>query len=274
MPSDSSLGFNQLVATPNGPFLVNRNDQYVGRSWIEYGEFSEEEGKFLDDLISPGDIVLEVGANMGSHTVRMARKVEHGRVIAFEPQRLIFQLLCANVALASLKNVECHWAALGAKRGGIEVPELDPDEPNNFGALSLNLGEAGQKVPCYTADEIFVLPRLDLIKIDVEGMEAEVIIGASRLIKEHQPLLYVENDRIDHSENLMRIIDSMGYAMYWHTPPLFSLDNPAHKEEDIFGSIASCNMFCAPKHMQQHIDIPKIENFTENPLKPCQVQAA
>lgn len=274
MPSTSSVGFTELVQSRTGPFLCLKNDKYIGRSFIEYGEFSKQEGDFLASLLEPGAFVLEVGANMGSHTIKMAQKVEDGRVFAFEPQRIIFQLLCANVALNNLKNVECHWAALGASNCQIEVQELDPDLENNFGALPLNIGLPGRRIPCYAADDIFSFPRLDLIKIDVEGMEKEVIRGAVGLINKHKPMLYVENDRLENSETLMKMIDGLGYAMYWHTPPLFDSDNFYGKSIDIFGNVASFNMVCAPEHMQKYFDMPKITDFTEHPLKSCQQAAA
>jgi FkbM family methyltransferase len=274
MPSDSSVGFTELVQSRTGPFLCLKNDKYIGQSFIQYGEFSRQEGDFLASLLEPGDFVLEVGANMGAHTVKMAQAVEWGRVFAFEPQRIIFQILCANVALNNLKNVECHWAALGASNCQIEVQDLDPDKENNFGALPLNIGLPGKRVPCYAADDIFNFPRLDLLKIDVEGMEKDVIRGAVNLINQHQPMLYVENDRVENSEALMRMIDGLGYAMYWHTPPLFDSDNFYGKSEDIFPGVASFNMVCAPEHMQKHFDMPKITDFTLHPIKSWQQAAA
>ena len=90
----------------HGLVAYNRNDQYVGRSLQVYGEYSELEAQFLAAWLQPGDVVVEAGANIGPVTVPLARAVgPEGRVYAYEPQRLVFQLLCCNLALNELGNV-------------------------------------------------------------------------------------------------------------------------------------------------------------------------
>ena len=80
--------------------LYNPRDMYIGRSLDLYGEFSEGEVEVFAQILREGDLALDLGANIGCHTVFMAKKVgDKGVVIAVEPQRLIFQLLSANVAL-------------------------------------------------------------------------------------------------------------------------------------------------------------------------------
>src|SRR5690606_28828206 len=90
----------------HGPMLFNKRDLYVGRSLATYGEFSEAEIGLFRQILRPGGVVVEAGANIGAHTVPLARMVgESGAVVAFEPQRLQFQLLCANLALNGMINV-------------------------------------------------------------------------------------------------------------------------------------------------------------------------
>src|SRR3954469_8060635 len=96
-------GFNHLRDCRHGPMLFNINDKYIGRSLELYGEFSEPEITLLTSYLRPTDTVVEVGANVGAHTVPRAQAVSGGgEVVAFEPQRLIFQTLCANLALNSI----------------------------------------------------------------------------------------------------------------------------------------------------------------------------
>ena len=72
------------------------SDLYVGRSLELYGESSEFEGELFAQLCRPGQIVVEVGAHIGSHTIHLAKLVgPAGTVYAFEPQRIIFQIMCA-----------------------------------------------------------------------------------------------------------------------------------------------------------------------------------
>ena len=253
----------------DGYFLYNVNDQYVGKSIERYGEFSWFESHLFEQICRPGGIVVEVGANIGAHTVGLARKVgPTGSVYAFEPQRLPFQTLCANVSLNSLANVECHWAALGERAGAIRVPEADPNANANFGGVSLAGGAPGRQVPCMTLDSLIALPRLDLVKIDVEGMEADVIRGGRAAIGKFKPFLYVENDRVDLSEALMRLIDSLGYRMYWHMPALFNPANFYAESDNIFSNIASFNLLCVHRDTGTELQgFDEVSDFSVHPLK-------
>jgi len=85
---------------------------------------------------------------------------------------------------------------------------------------------------------------LRFLKIDVEGMEEEVLRGASDTIRRLQPLLYVENDRFDRSLSLMTCLEQLGYLMYWHTPPLFNPDNFRRNPVNEFPGVVSVNLFC------------------------------
>lgn len=246
--------YNALRATRYGMMLYNRNDAYVGRSIELYGEFSEGETELFAWCIRPGMLVLDVGANIGAHTLWLARAVgPTGAVIAFEPQRLVFQTLCANVALNSLTNVHCLQRALGPERGAITVPTLDPTRPQNFGGLSIEGHQTGEQVDLARLDDMG-LPRCDFIKLDVEGMEQGVLEGARETIAKYRPLLYVENDRKDRSDALIRCIAALGYDLWWHRPPLFNPDNHDGNPENAFGRIVSVNMFCAPKEHAYEVD--------------------
>ena len=264
-----SPDFNQLIEARDGYMLYNVNDSYIGKAIEAYGEFSGLEFNLLQQLCAAGDVVIEVGSNIGAHTVGLAKAVgPNGRVIAFEPQRIAFQTLCANMAINSLTNVDCHWSAAGTSKGSILVPEIDPRKPNNFGGVSLINSSRGTKVPCIRLDDLEDITRLRLIKIDVEGMEADVIRGASQLIEKFKPCLYVENDRIDSSEALMRLIDSLGYQMYWHTPPLFNPENFFGKTENIYPNIVSLNMLCLHKDVPAKVEgIAQITDFQSHPMK-------
>jgi FkbM family methyltransferase len=237
-------GSSALKACRHGPMLYNRHDAYIGRSLEDYGEFSGEEVDLFRQLLKPGDVVIEAGANIGAHTVPLAQMVgSTGAVHAFEPQRILHQMLCANVALNGLKNVHAHHAALGAEAGSITVPSLDYDRPNNFGGLSLGGTAPGETVPLRMIDEL-ELPRVNLIKADVEGMEHEVLSGGRATIERCRPLLYVEDDRAEKSKALAQLIASFGYRMYRHTPPLFRPRNYFENPVNVFGGVVSKNLLC------------------------------
>jgi hypothetical protein len=89
----------------HGTMMYLRNDVYIGRSLNDYGEYSEAEVDLFRQFLTPGDVALDVGANIGAHTIPMAQIVgPSGSVYAFEPQRIVFQILCGNVALNELGN--------------------------------------------------------------------------------------------------------------------------------------------------------------------------
>jgi FkbM family methyltransferase len=241
---------NRLVAGRHGYFLVNRYDEYVGQALFRYGEYGELEWEVLAQLIKPGATVVEVGANIGSHTVSLARAVgPTGRVIAIEPQRVIHQYLCANIALNALDNVACHWAACGSAPGTLTVPHLDYFAPRlqNFGGLSLAPDGEGERVPVVRLDDLAEGHTVSLIKIDVEGMEGEVLRGAAGLIVAGRPILYVENDRPAKSDELLLLIWSMNYRTFWHIPRLYNPNNFFAENENIYADLASFNLLCLPK---------------------------
>jgi FkbM family methyltransferase len=249
LPDTAELSATALKQCRYGRMLYLRRDQYIGRSLDLYGEFSEGECQLFAQLLQPGQIVAEIGANIGAHTVYLAKRVgPSGTVLAFEPQRAMFYLLCANLALNEQFQVHAYRTALGAAPGSIKVPAVDHRAAGNFGGVSLHHGETGEDVPLVTLDG-FALPSLRLLKVDVEGMETEVLLGARQTIARCRPILYVENDRQEKSAQLIRTIEDLGYDLYWHLPPLFSPDNFAGCRDNVFPGIVSENMLGIPKEM-------------------------
>ena len=257
-------GFNELQFCRGGPMVYNRFDQFVGGSLSKYGEFSVGEQQMFRELVRLGHVVIEAGANIGAHTVDLARLVgAAGAVHAFEPQRIVFQTLCANLALNQLTNVFAYQAALGAECASILVPPMDPSVPSNFGGVSLQGVAAGESVPLVAVDSLD-LPACHFIKIDVEGMEVEVLRGATGTIDIHRPVLYVENDREERSEELLTLLFGLDYAVYWHLPLLFNPDNFAGVREDIFPLVRSANVLCVPSETKRAVvDLRRIASTKE-----------
>jgi FkbM family methyltransferase len=255
--------FNRQKACRYGQMLYNVHDMYIGRSLDLYGEYSEGEVELFRQILRPGDFAVEVGANYGAHTVFLAQQVgPTGVVAAFEPQRIVFQTLCANIALNNLPNIIALHEAVGAESGSIKVPVLDYSKTNNFGGLSLGKFEVGEDVPVVTLDSK-PLKRCNFLKIDVEGMEEQVLRGAARAIERFKPVMYVENDKPDKSDDLVRYIDSLDYNMYWHKPYYFSPNNFFGNPDNVFPNVISINMLCVHKSIPQtlqgflQVEVPK-----------------
>ncbi len=214
----------RIKRTRYGLMAYNINDIYVGRSLDCYGEYSRGETMLFSQIASPGSVVVDVGANIGALTIPLAHITgSGGTIVAIEPQRAVYQLLCANLALNETGNVHAIHAAAGRAPGRAFVPVPDPAKPGNFGGVEL-ADKGGEQIGVVSIDTL-QLPACHFIKIDVEGQEQSVIAGAAETIARFRPTLYVENDRRDHSPDLIRQIRDLDYVAYWHLPPLFSPDN-------------------------------------------------
>jgi methyltransferase, FkbM family len=252
-------GFGRIRECRHGRMIFNPHDVYVGRSLDVYGEYSEAEAAFLRFIVRPGDTVVEAGANIGALTVVLAQAAgPTGWVVAYEPQRIAFQMLCTNIMLGGFANVEARPTAAGAEPGSITVPQLDPTKPNNFGGLELGGAHPGLTVAVETIDAL-ELPRCRLIKADVEGMESAVLAGAAQTIARHRPFLYLENDRRDHSPALIRHVLSLGYRAWWHLPVYYNPQNFRAVAENLFPGEGAFNILCAPREINISVSAQEIQ---------------
>ena len=244
----------RIVETAHGKMLVNDLDPYVGRMLIEWGEFSRGEIEAFRHFIRPGMSVADVGANIGAHTLVFSELVgATGRVLAFEPQRMIFQMLCANAAINARDNIYAYQCAIGAERGEIMLHSLDHDVEQNFGGIELQMMAGGnERVEIRPLTE-----TCDFIKIDVEGMEYEVLCGAEEMIRKCQPVLFVENEKEEKAQRLIDKVRSLGYTPYWYTTPFFDPKNPRGVKDNMYKTnLLTFNMICLPPHRAHEVDLP------------------
>ena len=246
-----------------GRMLYPARDQYVGRSLDLYGEFSEGEAELFRLLVKPGQVVVEVGANIGVHTVLLARLAgPGGAVLAFEPQPILFQVMCANLAMNGITTVVAEQKGLGRRPGFAHIPLLDYGADLNFGGLSLELVDSGLKVPIQILDS-YRLQNCSFIKIDVEGMEQQVLEGAADTLHRLRPAMYVENDRREKSHDLIQFLLSMGYRLWNHRPTLYHPDNFFGNPDDVFKGIGSMNLLCLPREKAGEVNLPEVLSADE-----------
>ena len=132
--------FTIIVPTAYGQMLVNRHDINQTNALVKTGHAVDHTEIVLlthvMQLLGTDLTVLDVGANFGTYTLAFARNVgAHGKVHAFEPQRVLFHMLAGSVALNSLTNVFCHHLAVGDREGSVEIPQFDYSQPLNFGSI-------------------------------------------------------------------------------------------------------------------------------------------
>lgn len=239
------IPYNLLAATRYGHMIYHAHDLYVGQSLQLYGEFSPGEMDLYRFLLQPGDIVVEGGANLGALTVPIAQAVgDTGIVFAFEPQRLTYQALNGNLALNSIPNVVTFNVALGATEGQIHVPPVNLTSPDNVGGVELDT----TKPPniAVNALDAYTIPRLSLLKLDVEGMELDVLQGATDTIQRCRPLIVAEIDREAKKPAVLAFLRERDYLLYAHNPPLYREDNWRGVDLNAWPGVVSFNVLAVP----------------------------
>jgi FkbM family methyltransferase len=219
--------FTIVLPTAYGPMLVNRHDINQTQSLLKTGRAIDHEeivmlGKLLGQM-GAGGVFLDIGANFGTYSLALAPALgPEGQVHAFEAQRILFNMLAGSVALNGFTNVHCHNLAVGAEVGTIEVPQFDYGAEMNFGSvefgpqqterLSQERGHDPKKTEFVDRAPIdrFQFSNVRLIKIDVEGMEMQVLAGAEETIRRCRPLMFIEYLKND-KDALARRIAAFGY---------------------------------------------------------------
>lgn len=202
-----------------------------------YGEWSEVEVQFFRQILSPNSNVIEVGANIGMHAVPIAKTVHQGKLFCFEPQRIIFQLLCSNLALNQLTNVYAYQQGVSDEASRIEIASSDYETAWNYGSFSLDKGfntegyfqgeiqqESVQVIRLDEHPEVHKLTELRLLKIDAEGFDLNVLKGASQTIEAHKPVIFIEAHR-HQSQMLIRYLNGIGYQCFWFVSDRYQPNN-------------------------------------------------
>jgi FkbM family methyltransferase len=155
---------------------------------------SEKEYGLLPKLLTPGDWVLDIGANVGHYTKRMSELVgPTGRVIAFEPVPDTFALLTANARLFAHANVSLLNVAASDCAGavGMRIPDFSEGLKNYYQA---SIASDAAELIAFTlpVDALGLPATIQLVKIDVEGHEMAVLRGMRQLLTRDRPVLILE----------------------------------------------------------------------------------
>jgi len=223
----------QVARLINGmPIEVDPRD-LVGSHILRSGVWEPETVWFFRHWLRPGLAVVDAGAHVGQYTLLASGLVgAEGRVIAFEPHPVLGQVLRRNVERAGCANVTVSPLALGRARGTADLGQHPPD---NYGASSLRPGpdpsstrQSRARVQVSTLDDYLAgagVPRVDLVKIDVEGAELDVIEGARRTLAAHPDVVLVVEFlranavRFGHTvEDLETGLRELGFSLFTLTP--------------------------------------------------------
>jgi FkbM family methyltransferase len=186
--------------------------RYYFQRQIRLARFYSDEKEYalLDTLLGPGDWALDIGANIGHYTMRMAELVgPSGRVIALEPVPDTFSLLAANTRLFAHTNVSLLNVAASDRVAiaGMQIPRFASGLSNYYQAR-LSAGSGNVAVLTLPIDELS-LPSVRLVKIDVEGHELPALKGMRGLLGHDHPVLIVETG----SQETMTFLSSLDYTV-------------------------------------------------------------
>jgi FkbM family methyltransferase len=273
-----------LVQGRYGPMLANRNDLFMGQSLIVYGESNYFEVLMLERLCIQQGTFVEVGANMGVHTVPIGKYLQPmgRRLIAFEPQSELCAQLSKNLELSHLANVEVVRGACGSDNCQVSFRLPDYDQPGNFGGTEM-LSKAQEDcsafdhVPCFRLDDYLANEEVGVMKVDVEGWELPVLKGAEQVLSRNRPLLYVENDHHQGGTELIEWLWKMGYELWFHNSQLFNPGNYFGSTINLFRNLYSLNLIGIPAEskIRRPLKLKRVVTGTEFKVsRPKNAEAA
>ena len=184
------------------------------KRWFDY------ERETLKPWLKHSDTVIDVGANSGFLTILFTQLVgESGKVYSFEPAEKIFKKLLKATDGNLVNNVRPINFACGAEMGESVLKSVSNSSGHSTFVPTVKAGEeiSAEKVRILCLDDFVMIEelRVDFLKIDTEGFEAEVLKGCSAILREHNPVVYIEltaGERLDLSRLAIDILREHGYS--------------------------------------------------------------
>lgn len=182
--------------------------------WNKY--FLSEKNR-IQDFLKKGDVVVDVGANIGLFSLILSDLVEEsGKVYSFEPISLLHKKLNNNINLNGIRNVTTIERGIGDRESEIEI-FLNPEQ-SGLSSVVVKPGDkfVSQKIKLTTLDKYFITrkEKISFIKIDTEGYEPRVLRGAKELINRDRPIIYIElgGDHQQTSIEALKILKELNYT--------------------------------------------------------------
>jgi len=238
----------------NDVFYYYNTDSIIGVSLKYYGEYTEHELNLLNQLIQPGFVVYDIGANIGYHTVGFAERAK--RVYAFEPNELNYKLLQKNTFFKP--NVTLLDVALSNSVGTTQIEKFELGVPGNYGECKIV--DDGQTCEMTTVDTLVKSGKIqppNLVKIDVEGHEWCVIDGMRDTIENNLPIIFYEHMHGDDLPNVHEYLESKGYEIYWFPCMNYNPNNFLRNKQNIFGNGGVMNALALPFFIQAKTNLLK-----------------
>jgi FkbM family methyltransferase len=259
-----------IVPTKYGKMYVIDSDKVVSRALTLYGEWAVSELDLLAQIISPTMSVLDVGAFIGTHSLAFSEFVgESGKVYSFEPRKEIYAVLSENLAINACNNVTAFNIGLDKEQKTLELPSIDVNELVNFGGLALNsdfhaADSVNYQIDIATIDSL-ALGKIDVIKLDVEGMEVDVLNGATETITRDRPIVFCECNSLNAGLDVLLFCQARQYNTYGFLAEAFNPDNFNAVTENIFQDAKELALLLIPQEKTAEI-LGKLTDFALLPI--------
>lgn len=196
---------NALVYVPDFPL------DYIQRTIVETGNFYEiADLLYLDQYLNTDSIILDVGANIGNHTIYWGKRTNVKKIYAFEPIKSTFNKLQKNIEINGLeKRTKIFNIGIGSSNSKASIDVYDPA---NCGGSSIQIDSNGD-LEIRTIDSLNITEDyINLIKIDTEGFEYDVLKGGINTIKRYRPLIYSEIDE-ENKQKVFELLSDLNYKL-------------------------------------------------------------
>lgn len=186
----------EKIVELSGLKITGYDEDYILQTIEKTGQFYEQ--ALLDEwtpLLGSPKVILDVGANLGNHTLYWATKLDVKKIFSFEPFPANYACLRKNVKNNGLNVVETVQFAVGDKCSKAHVNSFDPD---NYGATSFEYAENSEQdddIRVVTLDSVrdmMDIHNVDFVKIDTEGFELRVLNGMKSILEQDRPVLWIE----------------------------------------------------------------------------------
>lgn len=165
----------------------------------------------IKKYIPKNAVILDIGANIGNHAVYFGKILDAKKIYCFEPQKGVFKILQKNVSLNKLDfKIQLFNIGLGSKNSKAKI-RFDGTKIHNCGRTSIENDSSGNII-LRKLDSLKIKEKIDFIKIDTEGFEKEVLIGAKNSIERDHPLLWIEISP-ENEIFIFEFLEKMGYEL-------------------------------------------------------------
>lgn len=218
-------------------------DDPIGTCLFLYGEWAEQELELFSRLVKKNSSCIDVGANLGTHTLWLSQNCPEGFVFSIEPQFYIFQLLNTNLILNDATNCIPIRSFVMNESGKIKTSALFlPPKDNQIGKINYGqfnikdyVNENGIITDIIRLDDIdYMGKKIDFIKMDCEGNERDVLLSGQKTINENKPHMYLEFNNKLGNDDLIYSLNDLGYKCYWHVYTKYNKNNFKQYDKNVY----------------------------------------